>query len=421
MRTPFKRSRLAIGMTVVTALFASTLAVGSIGSAGAAGVRGFDGSTITLASLGIASQFAPGVPNGVQARIKRFNDTNEVKGVKLKWSEFADDKQDPSTSLSEARRLVTQTGVFAIVGDVSQSNPGDFFNQQRVPYFGWAFDNTYCSTKPSTSLYGFGYNGCLVPAAPSVMGDNGFLAYKYISQKTGNKAPTLAMFSNDTQSGKNAVKFQQIAYQGAGFNIVATNNQMPIPPVADYTPYAQAMLTANKGKAPDAIVCLLAVDCIQMYGLIKANGYTGTFISSLYSNILVKAMDASAANVPVVPLDATSNDAGLVTMKKDLDAFSPGASSKVDTATIAGYASTDMFIQALKTVAKKGKNNITPENVQKAAAKQTWQIQGLAGPTIYPQSTVSPYPVCTALTVSDSTTWKTVEPFACSKKQFKVK
>ena len=191
--------------------------------------------------------------------------------------------------------------------------------------------------------------------------------------------------------------------------------------MADYTPYAQAMLTADGGKAPDAIVCLLATDCIQMYGLIKAHGYTGTYISSLYSNILVKAMDASAANVPIVPLDATSNDAGLEQMKKDLDAYSAGASNKIDTATIAGYASTDMFIQALKTVAKKGKSNITPENVQKAAAKQTWQIQGLAGPTTYPASTVSPYPTCTALTVSDGTTWKTVEPFACSKKQFKVK
>ena len=31
----------------------------------------------------------------------------------------------------------------------------------------------------------------------------------------------------------------------------------------------------------------------------KANGYTGTYISSLYSNILVKAMDGSGANVPV--------------------------------------------------------------------------------------------------------------------------
>jgi ABC-type branched-subunit amino acid transport system substrate-binding protein len=420
MRRPFKRSRLVVGVALVVTLAASVLA-GSVGSAGAArSVRGFDGSTITVASIGVKSQFEGGVTRGVNARIKRFNDTNEIKGVQIKWSEFADDAQNDASALSEVRRLVTQTGVFALVGDTSANNPGDYLNQQHVPYFGWAFDNTYCSHNPSTKLYGFGYNGCLVPADPSVMGDNGFQSVKYVADKSGHKNPTMAIFSNDTESGKNSVKFQQIAYAGAGFKIVATNNQMPIPPVADYTPYANAMLTADGGKAPDSILCLLATDCIQMYGLIKANGYAGTFISSLYSDILVKAMDGSAANVPVVPLDTTGS-AGLEQMKKDLDAFQAGASGKVDTATIAGYSSTDMFIAALKTVAKKGKSAITPEAVQKAASTQTWQIKGLAGPTSYPKATVSPYPTCTALTVSDGTTWKTVEPFACSKKQFPVK
>ena len=38
-----------------------------------------------------------------------------------------------------------------------------------------------------------------------------------------------------------------------------------------------------------------------------------------------------------------------------------------------------------------------------------------------PQSTVSPYPTCTALAATDGTAWKTVEPFACSKKQYPVK
>ncbi|MFN8026901.1 MAG: ABC transporter substrate-binding protein [Acidimicrobiia bacterium] len=418
--TSFKRSRFAIAV-VIAVVVGSVAAIGSVGAAGATrSVRGFDGSTITVASLGAASNFAPGTPNGVNARIKRFNDTNEIKGVQLKWTEYADDKFDTATALNETRRLVTQTGVFAIVGDTSAYNPGDYLNQQHVPYFGWAFDGTYCSTKPTTKLYGFGYNGCLVPSAPSVMGDGGALSFKYVSEKTGHKNPTLAIFSNDSESGRNSVKFQQITYQGAGYKIVAASNQMPIPPVSDYSPYAQAMITADNGKAPDAILCLLATDCIQMYSLIKANGYTGTYISSLYSNILVKALDGSAANVPVVPLDTTGS-AGLDQMKNDLDAYQAGASAKIDTATIAGYASTDMFIAALKTAAKKGKSNITPETVQKAAATQTWQIKGLAGPTTYPQSTVSPYPACTALTISDGTTWKTVEPFGCSKKQFKVK
>ena len=67
-------------------------------------------------------------------------------------TEFADDKQDAATALSEARRLVSQVGAFAIVGDVSANNPKDYFVQQKVPYFGGGWDATYCSPKPSTSV-----------------------------------------------------------------------------------------------------------------------------------------------------------------------------------------------------------------------------------------------------------------------------
>ena len=116
-----------------------------------------------------------------------------------------------------------------------------------MPYFGWAFDGTYCSTKVDTSLYGFGYNGCLVPENPPVMGDGGRAAYAYVSKKTGKKHPTLAIFSNDQASGKLAVSTQSVAYKGAGFDVVAQQNKMPFP-VTDYTPYAQALLTADNGN-----------------------------------------------------------------------------------------------------------------------------------------------------------------------------
>jgi ABC-type branched-subunit amino acid transport system substrate-binding protein len=418
-----KRARIRAGSLLSIAVVVG-LAVGLLGAGPASGraqaVRGFDGTTITLASMGIGSFYTPGVPNGVQARIKAFNDGNEIKGIKLKYAEFADDKQDPATSLSEARRLVTQVGVFALVGDVSQTNPGDYFAQQQVPYFGWAFDNTYCSPKPSTKLWGFGFDGCLVPAAPTIMGANGFQSIKYVSQQSGKKSPTLSIFSTDSESGKNSVKYQSVAYQGAGYKVVQQYTQIPLPPVSDYTPYATALMTADNGNPPDAMLCLLGTDCIPIFNLVKAQGYKGTYISSLYSDALVKALDGSTANTPFVPLD-TPNSPGLETMKKQLDAYSPGASQKIDSGTIAGYTSTDMFIQALKTVAKKGKSNITPANVQKTAANQTWEIKGLAGPTTYPQSTVSPFPTCTGLTLSDGTTWKTVEPYACSKQQYKVK
>jgi ABC-type branched-subunit amino acid transport system substrate-binding protein len=193
---------------------------------------------------------------------------------------------------------------------------------------------------------------------------------------------------------------------------------MPPPPISDYTPYVQDLLQSDHGKAPDVLLCLLATDCIPMFSQLQANGFQGVFISSLYSDLLVKAMNGSAVNVGFNNL--TENTPGIAQMKTDVEAFQTGASSKIDSGVVAGYASTDMFIQALKTAAKKGKSNITPVAVQKAAMHQTWQIPGLAGPTQYPQATAASYPSCGAELVSDGTQWKTVTPYACSKKQWKI-
>jgi ABC-type branched-subunit amino acid transport system substrate-binding protein len=416
MHLSTRRSVRTVATVVAAALAtAGLLALGAAGSGAALAVRGFDGTTIKVAGLGIAAQF-PGVPVGSKARIKRFNDTNEIKGIKIDYVEYADDKQDPATALSEARRLVTQDQVFAIVGDTTPFNPAEYFAQQQVPYFGWAFDSTYCSPKVTTSLWGFGYAGCIVADNPPWVGDLSRVPYEYVSKQTGKAHPTMTIVGNDSASGKNAIKFDSAASKGAGFDVVSTQNSMPQPPVPDYTPYVQAALTADNGKAPDVINCALATDCIPMYAMIKASGYKGLFLSGLYSNLLVGPMQGSGVTATFVnPQDTTP---GMTQLKKDVDALEPGQSAKVDSGMIAAYASTDMFIQALKTVAKKGKSAITPANVQKAASVQKWRINGLAGPTNYPQSTGFDYPLCMTLMISDGTTWNTVVPFGCSTKKF---
>ncbi|MFN8028246.1 MAG: ABC transporter substrate-binding protein [Acidimicrobiia bacterium] len=416
----FKRSartRVLVLATVVAALVAG-MAVGGSGAGAARSVRGFDGSTVTVAGYGIKSQL-PTAETGAQARIKRFNDTNEIKGIKIKYAEFADDKQDPATALTEARRLVTQVGVFAIVGDISQFNPKDYFTQQQVPYFGWGFDDSYCSHTPSTKVWGFAFSGCGVPSDPSFVGDSARAIYQYAKEKTGKSKPTVALIGNDTTSSKNAAKFSQISWTGAGFDIVGNFTNMPIPPIADYTPYAQQALTADNGKAPDVIGCLLATDCIPLYAQMQANNYPGIFMSSLYTNLLVGTFKGSAVNTAFV--NPTTDSAGMNQMKKDLDAYKSGEGDKVDSGTIAGYTSTDMFIQALKTVAKKGKSAITPAAVQAAAAKQTWELKGVAGPTQYPKATVNSYPSCNSLYLSDGTAWNTVVDYGCSTKTYPVK
>jgi branched-chain amino acid transport system substrate-binding protein len=380
-------------------------------------VRGFDGTTIKVASLGIKGQL-PGVEFGASGRVKRFNDTNEIPGVKLQYVEFADDKNDRATALSEARRLVAQQQAFAIVGDTSAFNPLAYFQQQKVPYFGWGFDGTYCSPQPSTSLWGFGMNGCLIPDNPTAMPDGASSLYKYVAQKTGKQHPTVALFGGDVPSGNKAVTTSAVDWKGAGFDVVFAKGIIPGPaPVSDYTPYVQQLLTSNHGNPPDAMTCLAATDCIPMYKGLTGNNYSGIFISPLYSDLLLSAMKGSVVFTMFAP-----NDQPTPANKQVLsDIKSVKADQTLDLGAAAGYFTTDMFIQALKKVVDaNGKAYISPDNVQKAAANMTWQIKGLMGPTKYPESTVRSTPACSAVVVDDGTQWKTVVPYSCSYKTWPV-
>ena len=378
-------------------------------------VRGFDGKTIKIASIGIKSQL-PGVETGVKARIKRFNETNEVPGVQIEYTEYIDDKMDSAFALSEIRRLVTDVGVFAIVGDVSRNNPADYMAEQHLPYFGWGFDDSYCSQTPNPDIWAFGYNGCLVPSDPTTMPDPTTRLIKYIREVTGKDAPTVALISGDNPSGKNTVKFQASAFAGAGFNVIYHEGVIPPPPVSDYTPYVQQMLVSDDGHAPDMIFCLAAVDCIPIYGLLTASGFTGVYLHNVYSDALLAAFKGSLVSIPYHGFN--EDTPGIQTLKADVAAIDPAAA--IDSGVATGYMTADMFLQAVKTVAAEGTEYITPENVRLAADNQTWQIDGFAGPAKYPDSSVSATPYCSAYALDTGDEWKVVVPYDCSEHRWPI-
>jgi ABC-type branched-subunit amino acid transport system substrate-binding protein len=401
----------------VTTVLTSAWALSSAGASTSTQVRGFDGSTIKVAGLGIEAQTGNS-QYGAQARIERFNDTNELEGVKIEYVGYADDKADPATALSEARRLVTQEQVFAVVGDTSQYNPYDFFAQNKVPFFGWGFEKAYCAPKITTKWWGFGYSGCQVQPKPEIVPDLGRHLYNYSSQKLGKKHPTLALIANDTTTGQTTLNITKVAYVGRGFDLVYGKANVPMPPVGDYTPFVQQLITADNGKQPDVIRCMMSTECLTIYTQLKTQGYTGLFNHSIYTDALVKPFAGSTVYQSNNSIDATGI-AALDQMKADIEAVKPG--HKIDSATIVGYGSTDMLIQALKKAAKGGKAAITPTNVQKAAAKQTWQMKDFIGPIVYPTAFNRQLPYCTALGESDGTTWNVVEEFSCSNKTYPYK
>ena len=182
--------------------------------------------------------------------------------------------------------------------------------------------------------------------------------------------------------------------------------------MADYTPYVQAVTTSDGGKAPDAMVCLAAIQCIDMWTKIKAGGYTGTFMSALFDPALVGAFGGAlmleSGQPPETPTPATKQ------MQTDVDAIKAG--TPIGSAVFAGYVTADFFVQALK----KAGANPTPEKVQAAAAKMTFQIKGLIGPTKYPDSHVIPTPSCGALVASDGKAVTVAAPYACTSQTYPV-
>jgi ABC-type branched-subunit amino acid transport system substrate-binding protein len=222
------------------------------------------------------------------------------------------------------------------------------------------------------------------------------------------------VFGNDTDSGKTAIAVGEKSLAGAGFNVIFAKGVLPPPPISDYTPYVQQVVNSDSGHAPDAVVCLLAIDCISMYKGLTDAGFTGAYYSSLYTDLLLEAMKGSYAAAFYAPFDTPSD--GLADLQKYLAEVQPDAA--VDLGSFAGWASTDMFIQALKAAAQSG--GISPENVHDKAMSQTWEIKGFAGPTNYPDALAHPAPACSAIAFDEGTAWKTVVPYACSDKTFPI-
>jgi ABC-type branched-subunit amino acid transport system substrate-binding protein len=411
-----RRRRSAVAAAITFALVAAVTA-GGVSSAGAQGsVRGFDGTTITVGGFGIKSQL-PTLQTGAEARIQRFNDDNEIKGVKIKFTEFLDDNQDNATALSDARKLVTEDNVFVILPNGSGNTPTAYLKQQKVPSFGGGFDTSYCSSKPSTDVWSFGPSGCIVPQTPSFVNDNFHTLYDYVSKQMNKKHPTFLSIGNDNASGKNAARIFAQTAQGTGFDVIGIQDSLPNT-VSDYSPYVKDFMTANNGKPPDAAFCSANVQCLGMWPLLEAQGYKGYFFHGLYSDALVKAADGSYVNHPYPNFQAADGkSAGFDQMKSDIAKFAPGDENKLDLGHVFGYTAADVFITALKKVAAKGKSNITPENVQKAASTLKWELPGFMK-VEYPKATVMQYPSCFANSVSQGGKWVAINVGSCANKTY---
>ena len=396
--------------TTATGIPSSTGSTSSSGS-----VKSYSGDVIKVGGFFSTAQFA-GSDIGAEARFDRANKEDQLGGARIEYVGTTNDPFDPASSLSALRQMVGEQGIQAIVPDLSPFNNGQFLASSKIPYVGYAFDDTYCTTSVSEPVWGFGYNGCLVPNNPPYLPDAYVSAYKFFSGKLGIAHPTLAVVSGDLQSGQLAAKFQASAAVGDGFKVVYAQGSLP-QTVSDYTPYVQRWLTSAGGGQPNVIVCLEAAQCIPIFAALQAGGFKGSFYDTLGDvPVLAKSLAGTFSSTFYNP----EPGAAYTQMADDINAFKPGT-TLTPYSVIPAYLAADMFVSAVQQVEKQGKV-LNATDLQIALDHQTWQDGTLAGPLEYPQSAVSPTPSCAALVqyASDGSGAHVVEPYSCSYKTFPV-
>jgi ABC-type branched-subunit amino acid transport system substrate-binding protein len=420
-----RRGRNVAGAVVAALLAASlstTAAVASSpqGATSSSTTSPSAGGTIVVAGLGFLDQFnAASV--GARARFQRANADHEVEGYTFDYREFADDKNDPATALAQAQRLVTTGGVFAVVPDVSTATPAEYLTRQHVPWFGPGYDESYCP-RAGKRGWGFGVYGCLLPVDQRAASAPNWELLATELRSQGNARPTVALISDDSASGRANLQKQASLAHGVGFDVVYAEASVPAPPAAvtDETPYAKALLTADRGGQPDIVFSSVgASTSMQLLAAVRSSGFTGSFFTPIYSPVLFQALAGSYIYVQFAGFE--SNAAGVQQMLADVHAVKPDATNSLTLA--AGYFSADMFVKAVEAARRSAKRDapLTREAVQRAAATMTYQIKGTVGPTEYPASYRVGVKACATLEHdADGTGVTVVQPYRCTTKTYPI-
>ncbi|HZP29760.1 MAG TPA: ABC transporter substrate-binding protein [Acidimicrobiia bacterium] len=358
---------------------------------------------------GIVDSQAPDTGVGAQARFDEENAKGGVNGRKINLVETATDNGDPNQDLAVAKRLVEQDGVAAIVPVQSVVfQGGSYLAQQKIPFFGWGI-----STQFYKNPYGFGFTGSAVAPSPLKSANASWALsidamFRNQGDKNGAKGKAVALIAQENDSGQVGLEAGVAAAKAAGMKVVYQKASLPFPtPPSDYTPFVTQLLASNNGKAPDVIFMVTQAGVV--IGLSKAlseAGYTGINTNAaLYDP---RAAAVSKGMTVYTQFDVPEDTAN-ANMQKVVTALKNALGTKPITQTaLAGYFGADMFIQALK---KAGKNP-TSQKIQQAAAKMTYQIKGVVGPTKYPASFTLASP-CATLVQSDGTAYKIVAPYKC--------
>ena len=285
---------------------------------------------------------------GAQARFKRENDAGGVNGRKIVLTDFNDDNQTPATDTQVATKIVEQDKPFAIVPVMTAAFPAaDYLNQQGVPYVGWGIVPDWCNKNA-----GFSLTGCTSPQIATTVGNFVPAVEKVFPDGTA-KGKTIALIGADNDSAKISLQNFADMWTFNDAKVVYKSNAIPLPPtvVADYTPYAQAILATNGGKGPDLVEAVSSTtDGAGIAKKLRELGYKNQILEfSLYDPRIASLSKDIYNEITFAAWEQTGTPS-VQQMIKDVNAVDPKVTKGL--ALEAGYWSADLFVSILKKAGK---------------------------------------------------------------------
>jgi branched-chain amino acid transport system substrate-binding protein len=346
---------------------------------------------------------------GAEAAFKSFNDAGGLQGRKITYVGTENDSSDPTTDIAATKTLINQ-GVMAIVPVVTFGwSSAAVAAAAHVPYFGYSVTAAW-----DRSANGFSYIGTnSATGSPKVL-NTAAIDCQVVPGGCKGKAVSFV-----TLNAASSIQIAQITahqFQQLGAKVVSVSNAVPTPPavVSDYSPYANALLDSNKGKAPDIIFTAETTqDDSGLWTQLKQLGYKGTFFNYELYNAASVAVATGSYTQQAGQFLYTSSAPQAVAMRKAITAFDPSFDQHTAawTSVENGYLSAEMFISAIKRVGP----SVTGTSLIAILNKGwTWAgIPNLAGSVQFPQSHQSSAGCLTVLS-SDGKAFHTSVPLVCN-------
>ena len=358
----------------------------------------------------------PGIVQGFDAGIYRFNKDGGLDGRKIDFTGFLDDGLSATTNLTNAQQLVENNHVMAIVpfgSEVAGAATSTYLAKAKVPFIGWSTDASFTS-QPK---WGFGITGNEV----DVHVESSSLMKQVLvasGQKAANKV-RIAIVGVNVPVGVTAVASSVGSAKAEGFHVVYHKAPIPVIGTTSYAPYVQALIASG------ANVVLELLDAPTSVGLsagLKGAGFKGQIVNSLtyYPGQLASQPNEASALAGVYvdwPFPANEDDSpAVIQAERDLKAV--GASPYLNQGVTVGYWSAIVFEQMLKATLKAvggDPNKVTSQTLQKTVNSGFTYADPLAGgigTEYFPAAENIPTGCSTLLKIVGNT-YKQVTPFQC--------